>query len=125
MTIALNHTIVWCRDQRASAGFLTDLFGLPAPVAWGPFMIVELAHGFSLDYHDTDDEIASQHYAFLVSEQEFDEIFGRIVERGIDHWADPAKQRSRTINDHDGGRGVYFEDPDGHFLEIITRPYGA
>ena len=87
-------------------------------------MIVEVANGVSLDYHEVDGAIASQHYAFLVCEDEFDAIFGRIVERGLDHWADPAKRRPDTINHNDGGRGVYFEDPDGHFLEIITRPYG-
>src|SRR3954453_23338931 len=68
MSIALNHTIVWCRDQRVSAEFLADLFGLPAPVHWGPFMIVDMANGVSLDYHEVDREIASQHYAFLVTE---------------------------------------------------------
>jgi hypothetical protein len=125
MAISLNHHIVWCRDQRVSSEFLTGLFGLPAPVHWGPFMIVDLANGVSLDYHDVDGEIASQHYAFLVSEDEFDEIFGRIVERGLEHWADPAKAEANAINHNDGGRGVYFEDPDGHFLEIITRPYGS
>ena len=125
MPVALNHTIVWCRDQRASSAFLTDLFGLGSPVHWGPFMIVEMANGVSLDYHEVDGEIASQHYAFLVSEDEFDAIFGRIVERGLDHWADPAKHQAGAINRNDGGRGVYFDDPDGHLLEIITRPYGS
>jgi catechol 2,3-dioxygenase-like lactoylglutathione lyase family enzyme len=125
VTITLNHTIVWCHDQKVSAGFLTDLFGLPPAVHWGPFEIVEIANGLSLDYHEVDGEIPSQHYAFLVSEDEFDAIFGRIVERGLEHWADPAKQRDGAINHDDGGRGVYFEDPDGHLLEIITRPYGS
>ena len=125
MSIALNHTIVWCRDHRVSAGFLTDLFELPAPVHWGPFMIVDMANGVSLDYHEVDGEVPSQHYAFLVSEDDFDAIFGRIVERDMDHWADPGKHEARAINHNDGGRGVYFEDPDGHLLEIITRPYGS
>jgi catechol 2,3-dioxygenase-like lactoylglutathione lyase family enzyme len=116
---------VWCRDQKVSAGFITDLFGLPPAVHWGPFEIVEVANGVSLDYHELDAEIPSHHYAFLVSEDEFDAIFGRIVERGLEHWADPAKQRAGAINHDDGGRGVYFDDPDGHFLEIITRPYGS
>jgi len=123
MAITLNHTIVWCRDHRVSARFLADLFGLPAPVHWGPFMIVDLTNGVSLDYHEVDGEISAQHYAFLVSDDEFDAIFGRIVERGIEHWADPAKQEAGAINHNDGGRGVYFDDPDGHFLEIITTPY--
>ena len=125
MSITLNHTIVWCRDQRVSADFLTELFGLPPSVHWGPFEIVEVANGVSLDYHEVEGEIASQHYAFLVSEDEFDQIFGRIVEQGVDHWADPAKAEPGAINRNDGGRGVYFQDPDGHLLEIITRPYGS
>ena len=125
MTITLNHTIVWCHDQKISAGFLTDLFGLPPAVHWGPFEIVEVANGVSLDYHEIDGDIPPQHYAFLVGEHEFDAIFGRIVERDLDHWADPMKDRVRVINHNDGGRGVYFDDPDGHLLEIITRPYGS
>jgi catechol 2,3-dioxygenase-like lactoylglutathione lyase family enzyme len=125
MAIGLNHTIVWCRDQQRSAGFLTDLFGLPDAYRFGPFLIVEMANGVSLDYHEVDGEIPSQHYAFLVGESDFDAIFGRIVERGLDHWADPMKHAAQAINHNDGGRGVYFDDPDGHFLEIITRPYGS
>ena len=125
MTLTLNHTIVWCHDQKVSAGFLTDLIGLPSAVHWGPFEIVEIANSVSLDYHEVDGEIASQHYAFLVGEEEFDAIFGRIVDRGLDHWGDPAKRAAGKINHDDGGRGVYFDDPDGHLLEIITRPYGS
>ncbi len=70
-------------------------------------------------------EIQAQHYAFLVSEREFDEIFGRIKERGLAYWADPGQTQKRRINTHFGGRGVCFEDPSGHLLEIITRPYGS
>jgi catechol 2,3-dioxygenase-like lactoylglutathione lyase family enzyme len=125
MAISLNHHIVWCRDRRASSEFLTHLFDLPPAVAWGPFLIVDLANGVSLDYleNEVGDDIRSQHYAFLVAEHEFDEIYGRIVERGLDHWADPGKAEAGAINHNDGGRGVYFEDPDGHLLEIITVPY--
>jgi catechol 2,3-dioxygenase-like lactoylglutathione lyase family enzyme len=125
MTVALNHTIVWCRDQHRSAAFVTELLGLPDAVRFGPFLVVELANGVSLDYHETDEEIAAQHYAFLISEPEFDEIFGRIEKQGLDHWADPGQFRAGEINHNDGGRGVYFADPDGHLLEIITRPYGS
>lgn len=125
MTIELNHTIVWCRDKKVSASFLTELFDLPDATRFGPFLVVEVANGVSLDYHDVDGDIASQHYAFLVSEDEFDAIYGKIVERGLDHWADPGLTRPKEINRNDGGRGVYFTDPDGHLLEIITRPYGS
>ena len=125
MAVQLDHTIVWCRDQQVSANFMADVLGLPAPTRFGPFLIVEAANGVSLDFHDVDGEIESQHYAFLISEDEFDQIFGRIKERGLDYWADPAKSRPGQINHNDGGRGVYFDDPDGHFLEVITRPYGG
>ena len=125
MTVQLNHTIVWSRDQHRSAQFFVDVFGRPAPVRFGPFLVVEVDNGVSLDYHDTDGDIARQHYAFLVSEEDFDAIFGRVVERGLDYWAEPGRTRPGQINHHDGGRGVYFPDPDGHMLEIITRPYGS
>ncbi len=125
MSVQLNHTIVWCRDKRASASFLTDVLGLPPPSRFGPFLVVEVANGVSLDYHDTDGAIAPQHYAFLIGENDFDEIFGRIEARGLDYWADPHKSRPGEINHNDGGRGVYFPDPDGHNLEIITRHYGS
>ncbi len=125
MTVKLNHTIVWCRDNALSATFLAEMLGLPAPVAWGPFEEVEVANDVILAYHSTDDDIVSQHYAFLVSEEEFDAIFDRIRAQGLDFWADPACTRPGEINHNDGGRGVYFPDPDGHLLEIITRPYGS
>jgi catechol 2,3-dioxygenase-like lactoylglutathione lyase family enzyme len=121
----LNHTIVWCRDKQRSATFLADILSLPAPARFGPFLVVALSNGVSLDFHETDGEIASQHYAFLVSEDEFDQVFGRIRERGLEYWADPGQRSAGRINTNDGGRGVYFEDPDGHLLEAITRPYGA
>jgi catechol 2,3-dioxygenase-like lactoylglutathione lyase family enzyme len=125
MSVRLNHTIVWCRDQKVSATFLTDLLGLEPAVRFGPFLVVEVANGVSLDYHEIDGEISGQHYAFLIDEDDFDDIFGRITARGLEYWADPAQSRPGVINRNDGGRGVYFADPDGHLLEIITRPYGS
>jgi catechol 2,3-dioxygenase-like lactoylglutathione lyase family enzyme len=125
MAVLLNHTIVWCKDQQVSATFLADILGLPAPTRFGPFLIVEAGNDVSLDYHEIDGDIASQHYAFLITEEEFDQVFGRIQERGLQYWADPAASRAGEINHNDGGRGVYWEDPDGHFLEVITRPYGS
>ncbi|HMI91826.1 MAG TPA: VOC family protein, partial [Polyangiales bacterium] len=92
---------------------------------FGPFLIVQAENGVSLDFIDTPAPITRQHYAFLVSEQEWDVIFGRIRDRGLPYWADPAKERPNEYNTHDGGRGVYWEDPNGHYLEIITRPYGG
>lgn len=125
MSVQLNHTIVSCRDQRGSATFLTDILGLPAPKSFGPFLVVELSNGVSLDFLETRGEIASQHYAFLIGEDDFEPIFGRIRERGLEYWADPGQHQPGQINHRDGGRGVYFEDPDGHLLEILTRPYGS
>jgi catechol 2,3-dioxygenase-like lactoylglutathione lyase family enzyme len=125
MSVRLNHTIVWCRDKRRSATFLAEVLGRPTPTRFGPFLVVELDNGVSLDFYEIDGEIAPQHYAFLIGEDDFDDIFGRVRERGLDHWADPGRSRPGEINRNDGGRGVYFEDPDGHFLEILTRPYGS
>ncbi len=125
MAIHLNHTIVGARDKHESATFLSEVFDLAAPEPYGPFVTVSIDEHLTFDFADWDDEIAVQHYAFLVSEDEFDEIFGRVRARGLTHWPDPHRSRSGEINTHDGGRGVYFEDPAGHMLEIITRPYGS
>lgn len=124
MAIELNHTIVNVRDKQASAKFFAELFGLPPAQPFIHFLSVALSNGVTLDFCDADYQPEPQHYAFLVSEAEFDAIFGRIRSRGIDYWADPGKRRKGEINHHFGGRGVYFEEPGGHFLEIITRPYG-
>ena len=125
MTVQLNHTIVWCRDQKQSASFMTEMLGLADAARFGPFLVVEMDNGVSLDFRDTDADITPQHYAFLIGEDDFDAVFGRITAKGLDHWADPMRSRPGQINDNDGGRGVYFSDPDGHFLEVITRPYGS
>lgn len=124
MAVRLNHTIVSARDHNASARFLSEILGLSAPMNLGPFAIVQIGDT-SLDFMESDGEIAAQHYAFLVTELEFDEIFGRIRARGLDYWADPSRRQRGKINEWDGGRGVYWSDPDGHLLEIITRPYGT
>jgi len=125
MTAQLNHTIVWAKDQHASARFLTDMLGLPPPSRVAHFDVVELDNGVSLDFAAAERAITPQHYAFLIGEADFDAVLGRIRERKLDHWADPARRRPGEINTHDGGRGVYFPDPDGHLLEVITRPYGG
>lgn len=125
MAVQLNHTIVHARDKQKSAAFLADLLGLAEPEPFGPFLTVQVDNDVTLDFMDTDQEVVAQHYAFLVSEFEFDEIFGRIRGRGIAHWADPHHSQPSEINTRDGGRGVYFDDPDGHVLEILTQPYGS
>jgi catechol 2,3-dioxygenase-like lactoylglutathione lyase family enzyme len=125
--VHLNHHIVHARDPEASARFLTEVLGLAEPTRFGPFVVVQTHNGVSLDFLGTDDEkyLVPNHYAFLVTEEEFDEIFDRIRDRGIEFYADPGAQQPGEINHHDGGRGVYWPDPDGHWLEIITRPYGS
>jgi catechol 2,3-dioxygenase-like lactoylglutathione lyase family enzyme len=125
MPVELNHTIVYAKDNEASAAFLADILGLAPPTRYGPFMEVKAANNVSLDFMTVGDNVVAQHYAFLITEDEFDEIFGRITARSLGHWADPHKQQPGEINHGDGGRGVYFDHPDGHLLEILTRPYGS
>lgn len=125
MAAQLNHTIVWCRDTQASAAFLADLLALPAPVTFHHFMVVTLGNGVSMDFMAKDGPVSAQHYAFLVDEAGFDHGMARIDALSLDYWADPARTRKGEINRNDGGRGVYFLDPDGHVLELITRPYGS
>lgn len=125
MPVSLNHTIVEARDPKATARHLTDILGLAQARRFGPFLVVQLANGVSLDIIASVDEPHHQHYAFLVTEGEFDAIFGRLRERGIAYWADPSHREAGVINHRDGGRGLYWSDPDGHNLEIITVPYGG
>ena len=125
MTVKLNHTIVHARDRRASAEFMADILGLAPPVPFGPFLGVQTGNEVTLDFLQTDEEIQTQHYAFLISESEFDAIFARIQARKLRYWADPARQEAGKVSTRDGGRGIYFEDPSGHLLEIITRAYGS
>lgn len=124
MAIELNHTIVASKDKKSAARFVAEVLGLPEPGSFGPFAVVELHNGVSLDFMDTADEITSQHYAFLISEEEFDAVTGRLAERGVQTWADPHRTRTGQ-NTNDGGRGCYFDSPDGHNLEVLTRTYGS
>ncbi|MBO4225810.1 VOC family protein [Bradyrhizobium neotropicale] len=125
MAIQFNHTILSARDSKASADFLAEMLGLPAPRRWGPFYMVTTENEVNLDYMEIQGELARQHYAFLVGDAEFDAIFDRIRKRKLTYWADPARRKPSEINDHDGGRGLYFEELNGHLLEILTRPYGS
>ncbi len=124
MPVQLNHTIINASDKKASASLLVEMLGLPAPTTFGPFLVVQVDNDVSLDFIDAG-RVHPQHYAFLVSEEEFDQIHARIVERGLTYWADPHHRTVNEINTNDGGRGLYWDDPDGHVLEIITRPYGG
>jgi catechol 2,3-dioxygenase-like lactoylglutathione lyase family enzyme len=123
VSVQLNHTIVSCRDQQQSAAFLTGILGLPAATRFAHFLVVEADNGVSLDFAETSEEITPQHYAFLVGEEVFDAAFDRIRGRDLPYWADPGRTQPGMINHR--GRGLYFEDPDGHLMEIITRPYGS
>jgi catechol 2,3-dioxygenase-like lactoylglutathione lyase family enzyme len=127
MAVELNHTIIWCKDQEESAKFLADMLGRPPPVKFARFDVVDLDNGVSIDFANSpvpeSQPMMPGHYAFLISEAEFDAVFGRIKERKLDYWADPRRQRPGEINRNDGGRGVYFPDPSGNLLEVITRPY--
>lgn len=125
MAVELNHTIVAAHDKMASARFLADLLGLEVAQEYGPFVPVQMPNGVTLDYMDTAESISPQHYAFLVSEDDFDAIFTRVCEAGLIYWADPHHHHPGEINHNDGGRGAYFDDPNGHNLEILTRPYGS
>lgn len=125
MAIELNHTIVHALDPERSATFLAEILGLPPPRRLYHFWVVQTANGVSLDYLAAEPGFDVQHLAFLVSEPEFDAIFGRITRRGLTYWADPAARQEGEINRNDGGRGVYFKDPSQHYLEILTRPYGS
>ncbi|WP_031485471.1 VOC family protein [Streptomyces bicolor] len=126
MSVELNHTIVHARDNRESAEFFAELLDLEITAEWGPFIAVELSNGVTLDFAAIPAEsITPQHYAFLISEEEFDAAYVRISGRGIEHYADPQMRQPGTINHNDGGRGVYFMDPVGHAMELITVPYGG
>jgi len=123
MSVELNHTIIPAKDKCASAKFLADILNLEAGPAWGHFVPVKTANGVTLDF-DNREEFRPSHYAFLVSDDEFDAAFARIRGQGITYYADPRRTKPGEINHNHGGRGVYFQDPDGHLMEIITQPYG-
>ncbi|WP_194910454.1 VOC family protein [Catenulispora rubra] len=120
MTVQLNHTIVRARDKRASAAFLATILGLEVGADFGRFVPVAVANGVTLDYMTASDP-QPQHYAFLLDDDEFDAAFARIQEQGLDYYAEPGGDGHGEINTRWGGRGVYFDDPDGHAMEILTR----
>jgi catechol 2,3-dioxygenase-like lactoylglutathione lyase family enzyme len=125
MTVQLNHIIIWCTDQKRSSAFLAEILGRPAPKSFAHFLVVDVDNGVSLDFMEKEGTVSPQHYAFLIDDTDFDAALGRIRAAGLTYWADPARTRPDEINTQDGGRGVYFHDPDQHLLEIITRPYGV
>ncbi len=120
---ALNHLIVHAKDKDASAEFLAGILGVEAGPQWGPFLPVQMSNGVTLDFIGTPHP-STTHYAFLVDDAEFDASFARIRHAGIPYYAHPNKSGPGEINHLYGGRGVHFEDPCGHMLELITTPYG-
>lgn len=124
VAIEFNHTIVGSRDKRVAARQLAELLGRAEPTTYGPFAVVELDNGVSLDFIEHGGRIESAHYAFLITEDDFDAVQGRLAAKGLQHFADPG-HREPGINTDDGGRGLYFDNPDGHNMEVITRPYGS
>ena len=124
MTVELNHTIVWVKDKRASAQYLADVLGLEVGPPWGPFVPIRLSNGVTLDFAESDNA-RPQHYAFLVSDAEFDAGLARLKQKGVTIHANHDGSGAGEINRLYGGRGFYFADPNGHFMELITKPYGA
>lgn len=125
MSVELNHTIVYARDKRKSAQFLAEILGMPAPKPFGPFLALALDNRVTLDFYEADGPVSAAHYAFLISESAFDGVLQRLEERGLPFWSDPFHTHRNAFNTNDGGRGLYFEDPSGHNLEVLTRPYGS
>ncbi|MFE3144598.1 VOC family protein [Streptomyces scopuliridis] len=123
MTVTFNHTIIAAKDRHESARFFRELLELPEAPSWGPFTNIQLPDGVLLQFAELPVEIQMQHYAFLIDDELFDRAYRRLGDHGIEHWADPQMRRSGEINNGHGGRGVYFKDPAGHAIELITRPY--
>ncbi|MEV6296667.1 VOC family protein [Streptomyces sp. NPDC051896] len=122
--VQLNHTAIYASDRHLSAEFIAAILGLKVGAPFGPFLPVDLGNGVTLDYYEKRDEpIQSQHYAFLVPDEQFDAMIARLEVAGVTYYADPGHAEAGQINRLFGGRGAYFDDPDGHTMEIMTRPY--
>ncbi|MBC2900100.1 VOC family protein [Streptomyces cupreus] len=123
-SVHLNHTAILAGDRQLSAEFLAAILGLEVGAPFGPFLPLDLGNGVTLDYYELRDEpIQSQHYAFLVPDEQFDDMIARLEALGVTYYADPSHTEPGQINRLFGGRGAYFDDPDGHNMEIMTRPY--
>lgn len=124
MPVTLNHIIVHASEPLATAEFFADILNLPPPRRLAHFTVLQVGET-SLDFLPTDEAITSRHFAFLTSEAEFKDLLSRIEARNLPYWADPFHNIPNQINRWDDGHGVYFDDPNGHLLEVITRPYGS
>ncbi|MFF7725451.1 VOC family protein [Streptomyces sp. NPDC008001] len=126
MPIRLDHTVVNSTHRFEGARFLTELLGVSEPEVNGPFAAIRLDNGVTIDYADhfiPADQIQMQHFAYHVSDEEFDAIFARVQERELPYWADPYHKQPQELNNMNGGRGFYVNDPDGHNLEFFTRTH--
>lgn len=120
MTITLNHTIVWARDKEAAARFFAEVFGLRFEGSDGHFAPVRVNDTLTLDFADAKKTIAGQHYAFHVSDAEFDAILQRVKAAGLAFGSGPMSLQDGKLNDWNGGRGFYYKDHDGHVIELMT-----
>ncbi|MBB4980536.1 MULTISPECIES: VOC family protein [Streptomyces] len=123
MAVTFNHTIIASKNRDESARFFRELLELPEAPSWGPFLNIQLTDGVLLQFAEPPVDIQMQHYAFMVDDELFDRAYQRLCDGGIEHWADPQMRRPGETNTEHGGRGVYFKDPSGHAIELITRPY--
>lgn len=122
MTVSLDHTIVPATDREAAAHFLATILGLPVGPETGPFLPVALANGVTLDYMHQPGAIPTLHYAFAVDDATFDAAFARLREAGVTYFADPMNTRPGELYQDGKTRGLYFRDPSGHNLELLTTP---
>ncbi|MET7548290.1 MULTISPECIES: VOC family protein [unclassified Streptomyces] len=124
IAVQLNHIAIYASDRHLSAEFIAAILGLKAGAPFGPFLPVDLGNGVTLDYYEKRNEpIQSQHYAFLVPDAQFHAMIARLEAVGVTYYADPSHTEAGQINRLFGGHGAYFGDPDGHNMEIMTRPY--
>lgn len=120
MSVHFDHTIVSVRDKHATTAYLSDLFGLPPAVPCGPFLMHTFGNGAHVHFATSAAAPPSTHLAFRTGAAEFEQVLGRIRERGVTHWADPFERQPGVVYVEDGDRGFYWHDQDGHVLELIT-----
>src|ERR1700759_3497007 len=114
--------MILAHSREESAAFLAEILGLEVGEPGGPWLPIEVSNGVTLLFASAPPErISVGHYAVLVSDEEFDQIFARVEAKGLTYWADPQRRQEMEINHHHGGRGFYFLDPAGHGMEVLTR----
>ncbi|EWM14903.1 VOC family protein [Kutzneria sp. 744] len=123
MPATFNHTIIPAKDREVSARFYRELLEVPEAPSWGPFTNIQLHDGVLLQFAEPPVDIQMHHYAFLVDDELFDRARQRLLDNGVQTWADPFQKQPDEINTNHGGRGVYFSDPAGHGIELLTQPY--